>query len=420
MAEKSHKAPPVSATTRRLGRGLSSLIGESVRVDAPGQTSPGLAPVAVPTGGLAAAGGAGGPGFAEHAPPGVAGVGEVGGVGGVAAAASGPGGDTSPRVERVPAADIVPSPYQPRRRFDESALASLAESIRTAGVMQPVLLRRRQITSVGAPVFELVAGERRLRAARLAGLSHVPAVVVALSDQEAAEWALIENVQREDLGVMERAAAYANLVRGFGLTHAQVAERVGVDRVTISNTMRLLELEQPVRESVEAGRLSFAQARSLLGLPAGPARVEIARAAEAGAWTVVMIEAAVAQVQAEGAASVGWRGWSAGSPWALATPRRAARQGRTPHDQPPASIDPETRITLDARAREVAEVERRLRESLGTKVRVRVASPRGHGTGSGGGAARTSGGDRRGKIVVEWYSLDQLEGLLIKMGAADR
>ncbi len=371
-------ASDVSGGKRRLGRGLSSLIGEAVSIDVarpPDQVDYGRVSPDQPA-----------PEEVDQ------GVGE--------------------RVVRVAVTSIVPSPYQPRTHFDEGRLAQLADSIRTAGVMQPLLVRRRP----GAPdrvggspdeVYELVAGERRWRAAVLAGLSVVPAVVVALRDQEAAEWALIENLQREDLGVLERASAFRNLAEKFGLTHAQIGERVGIDRSSVTNHIRLLELEPELRGVVESGELTFGHAKVLLGMPPGLLRREMGCKAVDRRWTIRELEDHVADVlrtmaewgytptgadgqidhelvgkllgrsdgprgrRADGAGAVGPEGWGV-------TQRAILRAGR---------------------AAEVASLEKRIGEQLGTKVRIR--------TGRSG---------KRGRLSILFSSLEQFDDLVARLG----
>jgi len=158
---------------------------------------------------------------------------------------------------------IVPNPRQPRQHIDEEGLRELAESIRAHGLVQPLV-----VTRSGGPVpYQLVAGERRWRAARLAGLRTVPAIVRDASPREALELALIENLQRADLTPIEEAQAYRCLIEEFGLTQADVARRVGKSRVAIANTLRLLQAAPSVQDALVAGRISEGHARALLGLP---------------------------------------------------------------------------------------------------------------------------------------------------------
>jgi len=156
---------------------------------------------------------------------------------------------------------IIPNPKQPRRTFIEAELEELAESIRTKGVIQPILLRP---DPANAEMFEIIAGERRWRAARRAGLSAMPAVVREMDDREMLEIAIIENVQRSDLNAVEEAEAYKSLIDRFGRTQESVAQQVGKSREHVSNTLRLLNLPEDVREHVREGRLSPGHARALL------------------------------------------------------------------------------------------------------------------------------------------------------------
>jgi ParB family chromosome partitioning protein len=164
----------------------------------------------------------------------------------------------------VPIEAIRPSPFQPRRRFAEAELDELAQSIREKGIVQPLLVR--PIADAAAD-FELVAGERRWRAAQLVGLHEVPVVIRPLGDSEALEIALVENLQREDLSPLEEAEAYSRLTREFGRSQAGLAEAVGKSRSHVANTLRLLALPAPVRKSLEEGALSAGHARALLGAP---------------------------------------------------------------------------------------------------------------------------------------------------------
>ncbi|MFB3154277.1 MAG: ParB/RepB/Spo0J family partition protein [Candidatus Acidiferrales bacterium] len=159
---------------------------------------------------------------------------------------------------------IDTSPFQPRTHFDPQALEELARSMRSGGVVQPVIARR-----VGSR-YELVAGERRLRAARLAGLQSIPTIVRPLSDQQALEISLLENLQREDLNPLEQARAFERLANEFALTQEEIAERTGKDRATIANLMRLLRLPKEVQELVEQGKLTAGHARALLKLEESP------------------------------------------------------------------------------------------------------------------------------------------------------
>lgn len=156
---------------------------------------------------------------------------------------------------------ILPSPFQPRRNFSEESLAELAASIKSRGLLQPLLVRE-----IAPGTYELVAGERRLRAAKMAGLSEVPVLVKHFSDEEALSVALIENLQREDLNPLEEAEGYRRLIDEFGLSQEEIARRVGKDRSTVANALRLLRLPEEVKEDLYEGRLSAGHARALLAL----------------------------------------------------------------------------------------------------------------------------------------------------------
>ena len=164
------------------------------------------------------------------------------------------------RVLRVSVDRIHQSQWQPRQRFAPEAIEELAQSIREKGVLQPLTVRRTGAT------YELIAGERRWRAAQAAGLQNVPVIVMAATDQQALEMALVENLQREDLNIMEEAEGYRLLAEKFALTQEQIAARVGKARATVANALRLLELAEPVRQMVSAGQLSPGHAKVLLGL----------------------------------------------------------------------------------------------------------------------------------------------------------
>src|SRR5439155_2977510 len=158
---------------------------------------------------------------------------------------------------------IQPGHQQPRTTFDQAKLDELAQSIRASGIIQPLLLRRR------GGMFELVAGERRWRAAQIAGLRNVPAIVRDIPDEKLLELALIENIQRADLNPVEEANAYKKLIESLGLTQEQVADRVGRDRTVITNHLRILKLPTEIQEFLKTERLSFGHARALLGLASG-------------------------------------------------------------------------------------------------------------------------------------------------------
>ena len=179
---------------------------------------------------------------------------------------------------------IDPSPYQPRTRFREEALEELARSIRSSGIVQPLVVRR-----IGAR-FQLIAGERRWRAAQKAALSRVPVVIRDVPEETALEMTLVENLQREDLNPIEQAHAFQLLTDEFGLTQEQVAERTGKDRATIANAVRLLKLEEPIQELLEEGRLSAGHGRALLAIPDAKLRLALSKRIARGGMTVRQVE----------------------------------------------------------------------------------------------------------------------------------
>jgi len=252
---------------------------------------------------------------------------------------------------------IDPSPLQPRGIFDESKLDELAQSISANGVVQPLIVRPKQDR------FELIAGERRWRAAQRAGLTRVPAIVRNVSDDKVLELALIENIQREDLNPIEEARAYKKLIDTVGLTQEVVAERVGRDRSYVTNFLRLLRLPEDLQELVQAGRISTGHARTLLGLPDVAAQRRLARKIIERDLSVRATEQAVRQ---------------------LTEPR-----GRAAKDAKPTVADPNVRAA-----------ETRLRRHFGTQVRIVQAS-----------------GSAAGRIELEYYNqgdLDRIYGLLIR------
>ena len=183
--------------------------------------------------------------------------------------------------------DVEPDEEQPRKSFDPDALAELADSIAEHGVIQPLTVRRRNGRYV------IIAGERRWRAAREAGLKQVPAVIIDADDRTAAILGLVENLQREDLDPMEEAGGFAALMDRFGFTQEQCAERVGKSRPAVANSLRLLGLPEKVREMISSGKLSAGHGRALLALESDAAMIKLARQAADGGWSVRQTEAAV-------------------------------------------------------------------------------------------------------------------------------
>ena len=180
--------------------------------------------------------------------------------------------ENSSGFQKIPLHRIEPNPDQPRREFDEAALASLAESIQQHGILQPLAVR-----TVRDGYYQIVAGERRWRAARIAGLQEVPAVIVDADDRTTAELALIENLQRQDLNPVEEAQGYRRLIDQYGLTQEETASRVGKSRPAVANALRLLNLSQPVLALVQSGQLSPGHARAVLTLNSEKLQLETAR-----------------------------------------------------------------------------------------------------------------------------------------------
>lgn len=197
------------------------------------------------------------------------------------------GGGASDQILQINISDIKPNPYQPRKTFTEERILELCDSIKEVGIIQPLVVRK-----IGS-AYELVAGERRLRAAKAAGLAAVPVVVKQYTDQEVAQATLIENIQREDLNVLEEARAYDQLLTDFRLTQEELAKRMGFSQSTIANKRRLLKLADEVKEMLLAGSLNERQARALLKLDSHEAQALIARQAVEEDFTVKQVEDAV-------------------------------------------------------------------------------------------------------------------------------
>ncbi len=197
----------------------------------------------------------------------------------------------------IPTAEIRPNPQQPREHFDEEALAALADSIREVGILQPVLVRAAEDGG-----FELIAGERRWRAARRVGLHTVPAMVRVADDAAMLQHAIVENVQREELNPLEEAAAYQQLIEDFSLTHDDVATRVGKSRATITNTLRLLQLPPAIQRCLKDGTIRMGHARALLGTPDRAFQEHLAKRVVAEDLSVREVEEAIRNRQEHPAA----------------------------------------------------------------------------------------------------------------------
>ncbi len=204
-----------------------------------------------------------------------------------------PAAESKAGAAEIPIAHVYPNPHQPRQAINEDSLAELAASIREHGVIQPLV-----VTQVGDE-YQLIAGERRWRAAQLAGLTTVPAIVKESSPQQMLELALVENVQRADLNPLEEAGAYRQLMDEFGLTQEEVADRVGKSRAAVANTVRLLRLPDDVKEALAAGRISEGHARALLSLPTARLQRQALAAIERGGLNVRQTEELVRRIQAD-------------------------------------------------------------------------------------------------------------------------
>lgn len=204
-----------------------------------------------------------------------------------------PAAESRAGAAEVPVAHVSTNPHQPRQAIDEESLAELVASIREHGVIQPLV-----VTQVGDE-YQLIAGERRWRAAQLAGLTTVPAIIKETTPQEMLELALVENLQRADLNPLEEAGAYRQLMDVFGLTQEEVAERVGKSRTAVANTVRLLRLPDDVKEALAAGRISEGHARALLALPTAQLQRQALAVIENRGLNVRQAEALVRQMQAE-------------------------------------------------------------------------------------------------------------------------
>lgn len=255
----------------------------------------------------------------------------------------------------VAISDIEPNPLQPRTVFDSARLQELADSIRANGIIQPLLVRRK------GPHFELIAGERRLRAAKIAGVAEVPVIVQDYTDERLLEVALVENIQREDLNPIETAQALERLTREMGLSHDEIATRTGKDRTTITNLIRLLRLPPDVQLLLAERRLSMGHARAILGLPTSDLQQQLAEKTAAQGFSVRQVERLVKKMN---------------------EPRQATEQPLQ---------DPNIKAA-------VAELER----ALGTRVRIVEKS------------------DQRGRVEIEYYSQEELQRVYELLLSADK
>src|SRR5712692_1025697 len=250
----------------------------------------------------------------------------------------------SSAVQELPIDSIVANPRQPRKAFDDKALRDLSQSLKRSGVLQPVVVRRH------GQQFEIVVGERRWRAARMAGLSHIPAVVREATDAETLELALVENLLREDLNPMEEAEAYQRLLTEFAWTQEELGQRVGKDRSSVANCLRLLKLPELIQADLRAGRLTMGHARALLSLASPAEQLKLREEILAHSWSVRATEEGVQRRQRR-------------------APRRVGR-----------------------RSAELAALEDSLRETLATRVRL-------------------VGSERAGRIEITYTSAEDLDRL---------
>jgi ParB family chromosome partitioning protein len=250
----------------------------------------------------------------------------------------------SSAILEIPVAAISPNPLQPRKRFGDEALAELSASMKRSGVLQPVVVRR------SGSGYQLIVGERRWRAARMAGLERIPALVRETADAEGLELALVENLLREDLNPIEEAEAYQRLLAEFGWTQEELAAKVGKDRSSVANGLRLLRLPAPIQDDLRAGRLAMGHARALLSLASEAEQLRLRDEILAHSWSVRTTEEGVQT-------------------------RRVTVSRRVPRRSP-----------------DITALEDRLREALATRVRV-------------------VGNERRGRIEIVYTSSDELDRL---------
>ena len=259
-------------------------------------------------------------------------------------------------LQKISIDSISPNPYQARTVWNEQELSELTESIKANGIIQPIIIR-----PIGTG-FQLIAGERRLRAAELAGLKSVPALVRRATDEQLQEWALVENIHRVDLNPIERAKAYHEYISTFSLTQAEAAERLGEGRSVVANYIRLLDLPQEIKQMLADNQLSMGHARAILALPTDELRRKLANRAMAGRLSVREVERLV-------------RKYLAGTGQVKTTVR-----SKPPH---------------------ILDIENKLSSQLCTKVNIET---------------RKSG--QRGKVIIEFYSLDEFDGILERIGLA--
>lgn len=256
---------------------------------------------------------------------------------------------------------LSPNAFQPRKVIDPTELKALAESIRTSGILQPIVVRRR-----GANAYEIVAGERRWRAAQIAGLSEVPITIREATDEQMLEWALVENIFREDLNPIERALGYRQYCDQFGFSAEQVAQRLGEDRSTVANYLRLLELPSDVKEWVASSKLSMGHARCLLALKVPSEVIQLAKQVMDRELSVRAVEKLV----------------------------RERVEARATAAKPPAEAK-------DAKRPQIRSLEQSFAQALGTKVEIAESRRKGSG-----------------KIVIHYASLDDFDRVVERLGVS--
>ncbi|MDA0802173.1 MAG: ParB/RepB/Spo0J family partition protein [Planctomycetota bacterium] len=276
-----------------------------------------------------------------------------------------PGTNEDDRIVSITISEVRSNRLQPRASFSESTIAELARSIESSGLIQPIVVRKDR-----AGGYELIAGERRLRAAKHLNWRSIPALIRPITDEEAGYWSLIENIQREELNPMERAEGLERLRSTFGATQATLAQRLGIDRATVANLLRLTDLEPATAELVRAGKLTLGHAKVLLGLDDVGARASIASRAAREEWSVRQTEHEVKSIRGGGG-------------------------GATVLDPSSGSRLPQPK-NISAH---IAQLERALGDHLGTRVSIRLGRKAG-----------------AGKLVIEFFSLDQFDGLTDRMG----
>ncbi len=261
------------------------------------------------------------------------------------------------QIHQIPIEHIAPNPSQPRSPFTDADIAELAQSIKTHGVLEPILVQRKD-----ADRYELIAGHRRTAAAKAAGLSQIPAIVKeAITPEQQTEWALVENIHREDLNPLDKAIAYRTYITRFHLTHAQAAERLGQDRTSISNHLRILDLHPDIQTMIRDGNLSFGHAKILAGIEEPNRQLQLATLAAQTGMSV----------------------------------RELERQASTIQSPPQAGETLVREHSRSVKSAHVIELEQELSRKLGTKLRIFPARRKGSG-----------------KLVIQYFSLDEFDRIV--------